>query len=148
MDDARVSPPNPAVLAAYAAIYAGLTRERLEEVRGLVMPDVRFKDPFNDLRGVDAMIRAMAAMFRFGTPHFEIRDKAASDQAAYLLWRYTTDRGKPGAWVIDGMTELRFAADGRIAAHIDHWDAAAQVYERVPLVGAVLRLLKRRLHVA
>jgi hypothetical protein len=42
------------------------------------------------------------------------------------------------------MSELRFAADGRVREHIDHWDAAAQVYERLPLIGGLMRLIRRR----
>jgi hypothetical protein len=141
-----MSPPNQTTLAAYARLYESLSRERLEDLRPLVAADVRFKDPFNDVRGVDAMIRVMAAMFRLGTPHFEIVDQATSGRAGYIVWRYTTDRGNPRAWVIDGMTELHFDAQGRIAAHIDHWDAAEQVYEKLPVLGGILRLIKRRLH--
>jgi hypothetical protein len=29
--------------------------------------------------------------------------------------------------------------------HLDHWDAAAQVYEQIPLLGSVLRVLRRKL---
>lgn len=140
-----MSPPNPAALAAYIGIYEDISRERLDELRPLVARDVRFRDPFNDVRGADAMMRVMAAMFRLGTPRFEILDRAVTERAGYVLWRYTMDRGNPEAWIVEGMTELRFDSSGRIAEHIDHWDAAGQVYERLPLVGGVLRLLKRRL---
>ena len=44
-------------------------------------------------------------------------------------------------------SHLRFAADGRIAYHRDYWDAAEEVYEKVPLLGGLLRRIKRRLQV-
>ncbi len=134
-------------LATYARFYETLSRDTLDELRRLVAPDVRFKDPFNDARGVDALIRATAAMFRFGTPRFEILDRALSERAGYLLWRYTVDVDSPRPWIIDGMTELRFDAAGRVVEHIDHWDAAEQLYEKIPVLGSLLRLIKRRLHV-
>ena len=43
------------------------------------------------------------------------------------------------------MSEVTLAEDGRVLAHIDHWDPAAQLYERVPVLGAVLRMIRRRL---
>ncbi len=109
---------------------------------------MRFRDPFNDVSGVEALIRATAAMFRFGTPRFEILDRALGGRGGYLLWRYTVDIRAERPWIIDGMTALRFDAAGRVIEHIDHWDAAGQVYERLPLLGALLRLIKRRFHVA
>ncbi len=46
---------------------------------------------------------------------------------------------------IHGGTLLTLAADGRIAAHRDYWDAAEGVYEKLPFVGALLRVIKRRM---
>jgi hypothetical protein len=39
---------------------------------------------------------------------------------------------------------LRFAPDGRIAMHRDYWDAAEELYEKLPLLGGLMRWLKRR----
>ena len=133
-------------LAAYARFYETLSPDTLDGLRRLVAPEVRFKDPFNDLRGVDALLRATSAMFRFGTPRFEVIDRALGERAGYLLWRYTVDTASERPWIIDGMTELRFDAEGRVIEHIDHWDAAGQVYDKVPLLGTLLRLARRRLH--
>jgi steroid Delta-isomerase len=134
-------------LAAYAGFYERLSPQNLDELRTLAAPGVRFKDPFNETFGIEALMAATAAMFRFGTPHFEIVDTALSDKAGYLLWRYTVDTGNPRPVIIAGMTELRFDADGRIVEHIDHWDAAEQLYERVPVLGWLLRRIKRRFQV-
>lgn len=133
-------------LAAYARFYETLAPDTLGELTRLVAPEVRFKDPFNDVRGIEALLRATGAMFRYGTPRFEILDRALSERAGYLLWRYTVDARAARPWIIDGMTELRFDAEGRVIEHIDHWDAAEQFYERLPLLGAILRLIKRRMH--
>ncbi len=44
---------------------------------------------------------------------------------------------------IRGASHLRFAGDGRIAMHRDYWDAAEELYEKLPLLGALMRWLKR-----
>jgi hypothetical protein len=33
---------------------------------------------------------------------------------------------------------------GRITVHRDYWDAAEELYEKLPLVGRLMRWLKRR----
>ena len=35
-------------------------------------------------------------------------------------------------------------AQGRILLHRDYWDAAEELYEKIPLVGALMRWLKTR----
>ena len=52
-------------------------------------------------------------------------------------------RGKP--WKVEGLTEVKFGEDGRVSLHIEHWDAARQLYEHFPLIGPLLRHLRRRI---
>lgn len=135
-----------AALAAYARFFETLTPERIPGIAALVTADVRFKDPFNDVRGVADMIRVLEAMYRHGTPGFEVLDGATGAHGAYLLWRFTNDPGRGGQpLVIVGMTALRIDADGRIREHVDHWDAASQFYESIPVLGWLIRRVKRRL---
>jgi hypothetical protein len=35
-------------------------------------------------------------------------------------------------------------SDGLITVHRDYWDAAEELYEKLPLVGGVMRWLKAR----
>jgi hypothetical protein len=46
--------------------------------------------------------------------------------------------------VVRGGSHLVFGADGRIALHRDYWDAAEELYEKLPAVGALMRWLKRK----
>ena len=43
-----------------------------------------------------------------------------------------------------GASHLELADDGRIAWHRDYWDPAEEVYEKLPLLGGLMRWLKRR----
>ena len=45
-----------------------------------------------------------------------------------------------------GASHLVLAADGRIAVHRDYWDVAEELYEKLPLLGALMRWLKRRVN--
>jgi hypothetical protein len=134
-----------AALAAYARFWETLTPARLDRLADLVAPDVHFKDPFNDVRGAARMIACLRMMYDHGTPRFEILDRSLGATAGYLLWRYINDpgNGRPPT-AIDGMSEVRFRADGRVAEHLDHWDSGEQLYERVPVLGTLIRLVKRR----
>jgi hypothetical protein len=46
-------------------------------------------------------------------------------------------------WTV-GISHLRFGADGRVVYHQDYWDSALGVYQYIPLLGAVIRAIRRR----
>jgi hypothetical protein len=49
-----------------------------------------------------------------------------------------------GPQVILGASRLVFSAQGLVTLHRDYWDAAEELYEKLPLVGGLMRWLKRR----
>ena len=136
-------------LRAYLYALATLAPERVPDLRALVKPDIRYSDPFNELRGADAFLHVFERMFEDCLdPRFVLQDVAVNGAVGYARWRMTfRPRRWPSAapWAIEGVTEIHFAPDGRVAAHIDHWDAASQLYARIPVLGWILGRLRRRL---
>jgi steroid delta-isomerase len=137
-DDMRAS------LDAYIRFYETLTPEATGALPSLVTPDVRFRDPFNDVQGVEAYQRILMKMFQdVDAPRFEVRHAVLDGTVGYLQWRLVF-RGKRGRQrTIIGMSELHFDVDGRVARHVDYWDAAAQVYEHLPVLGCILRRIRQ-----
>jgi steroid Delta-isomerase len=133
--------------AAYAAYFERVAPDNLDELRELCAADVRFRDPFNDVRGQDQIVRIFSKMFEdVAEPTFEVVDNAVSGSNSYLRWVFRFKNKKNGkTFSIEGMTEVHFDQVGLVTAHLDHWDAASQLYEHVPLLGGVLRLVRKRL---
>lgn len=134
-------------LDGYVAAFEGLTPETLDGLRPWCADDIRFVDPFNDVRGTEAFLGVFRHMYTvLDEARFVVTDRAFGERAAYLRWTMTARRkGRSDRFEIVGMSEIRFAADGRVSAHIDHWDAAGQLYARVPVLGWLLRRLRRLL---
>ena len=80
-------------------------------------------------------------------PRFVITSKLIESGNAFMTWRFLfTLRGK--AYVIEGGTHFVLDEQGLIAMHRDYWDAAQELYEKIPVLGAVLRGLRRKLSIA
>jgi len=110
-------------------------------------PDAYFKDPFNEVRGSDAIRRIFAHMFRqVDAPRFVVKDVVCDGDQALLTWdfQFRLRRFSAASQVIRGASHLRFAPDGRVVFHRDYWDAAEELYEKLPLLGGLMRWLKRR----
>ncbi len=123
-----------------------LTAETVPQMAELVASDVRFIDPFHDVSGTASMQRVFAAIFvSLKNVRFTVIDRAWSGNAWYLRWRFEAERRNSGQiFAFDGMSELYFDAEGRVRLYRDHWDAATGFYEKLPVLGLVLRWLRRK----
>lgn len=136
-----------AALARYLALFTALTPGRLAELDALTTEDVRFRDPFNDTVGAAAMRRVFEHMFAtLDQPRFVIVHRAMAGTVGLVAWRFTARTRRGGRRIeIEGMSAIQLAEDGRVAVHVDHWDPARQLYEAIPIIGGLLRLLRHRL---
>lgn len=135
-----------AALDAYARAYEALTPDTIEALLALTAPDIRFKDPFNDVCGQEALRGLFRHMFQVaGDPRFVVHHAALSGDTGLLRWGFKAEVRGLGLWRVEGMSEIRFGADHCIVEHIDHWDAAEQFYEKLPVIGWLLRLIRRRM---
>ncbi len=136
-----------AAVADYIAFLETMTPESLSRFEAVFAPDARFRDPFNDAHGLPAIRRVFEKMFEDLDEHgFQVLDHAIAGERVYMNWRFRiVPKGKRQEWWIDGMSSVDFRDDGKVTAHIDHYDAASQIYEKFPFIGAVLRALRRRI---
>jgi limonene-1,2-epoxide hydrolase len=109
--------------------------------------DAFFKDPFNEVTGVAGVRQVYAHMFdQLSEPSFSVLERWEHTRGATLAWELAFRRRREGAPVkIRGMTHLRFAPDGRISYYRDYWDAAEELYAKLPVLGGLMRFLQRRL---
>jgi len=133
-------------LAAYAICFEELTLARLETLSKLLADDVRFRDPFSDVRGRQAVLGIFQHMFEtMESPAFIVLDQAVGKEACYLKWQFSgrvKSAGRREVTIV-GMSEVVFDENGLVSSHIDHWDAASQVFGLFPVLGPLLRWLGR-----
>lgn len=125
--------------------FEHLRREDLARIGAIYAADARFKDPFNEVQGTAAIARIFEHMFEsLDSPRFVVHEARADGPQAFLTWDFVFRRGGREL-VVRGATHLVLAADGRIAVHRDYWDAAEELYEKLPLIGGLMRWLRRRI---
>ncbi len=134
---------------AYASFFESITPARIDQARTLVTEDVRFKDPFNDVRGLDKFLKILEKMFEDADDiNFRMREIAGDGPVYFLRWHFTClpkSQFLKGEWHIDGMSVITLTDDGRVKEHVDYWDTGEYLYDRLPVIGALLRFLRRPL---
>lgn len=137
--DARVA----RVIAAFESLQPG----DVAGLAALYTEDARFKDPFNEVQGHAALRRVFEHMFvALDEPRFVVTEAIVQGDRCFLVWRFLFrfKRWTREPQEVRGGSHLVFAPDGRIALHRDYWDAAEELYEKLPGIGAAMRWLKRR----
>jgi steroid delta-isomerase len=128
--------------------FQSLSPASVEALDALYAPDARFKDPFNDVTGLPEIQRIFRHMFvALENPRFVITERIVQGPQCFLTWefRFCFRRFKAGQEQrIVGGSHLVLDEAGRITLHRDYWDAAEELYEKLPLIGGLMRWLKRR----
>jgi len=131
-----------------AHYFETLQPQSLAQLKHWYSPQARFKDPFNEVQGLDAIQGVFLHMYAsLEKPHFVITEQVVDGHQAFLTWqfkfkfkRFDTSTEQ----VVLGTTHLVLDDQMRITLHRDYWDAAEELYEKLPWVGGLMRWLKKR----
>jgi ketosteroid isomerase-like protein len=139
---------------ALVLAFENLNRADIKALGAWYAPDACFKDPFKEVQGVAAIEAIFEHMFdSLHEPRFVVTDRVVQGAQCFLVWDFvfrfkTMDTQTQQC--IRGGSHLKFAPDSdgawRISLHRDYWDAAEELYEKLPLVGGVMRWLKKRVN--
>jgi len=129
----------------YIEVFEHLTPSTLQQLEDGFAERAHFVDPFNDVRGRSSIRRVFEHMFAScEDPRFEVEECLGDDSLVYLRWLFgfgkATSRRR-----IQGVSRVQFTSDGLVSEHLDYWDPASQLYEKLPLLGQLLRALRNRL---
>lgn len=136
------------VVSRVVTFFEELSAESLVQLPHIYEHDARFKDPFNDVTGLPAIEAIFRHMYvALENPHFVVTQQIVQGSHCMLTWefRFRFKRFKQDQdQVVLGATHLVFSEYGKIILHRDYWDAAEELYEKLPLVGSLMRWLKKR----
>ena len=130
------------------AFFEHITPANLAAIGQFYAPQARFKDPFNEVVGVPAIQGIFAHMFEaLEQPRFVVTGRVVQGQQCFLTWDFLfafKDFHKGVTQTVRGASHLVLDAQGQVTLHRDYWDAAEELYEKLPVVGALMRWLRRR----
>ena len=111
-------------------------------------PDLEFSDPIVKVKGREAMKKYYADMYKkVEEVKFAFNEFVSMGDTVVGVWVMTlkTDSlngGEP--FTVDGNSVIRFR-DGQAIYHRDYFDVGAMVYEKIPVVGWMVRKVKSKL---
>ena len=134
--------------ARLAQFFEALTPQSVAQLPTLYDAQARFKDPFNEVQGLPEIERIFRHMYvALDGPHFVITGQLVDGAQAFLTWefRFCFKRFDTHTLqTVRGGSHILFNEQGLVTLHRDYWDAAEELYEKLPWVGGLMRWLKKR----
>lgn len=125
--------------------FTQLTPETLKQIDTIFAADAHFKDPFNDVTGLEAIRTVFIHMFATTErPRFKIKHFASQEQNLFIQWDFWFGKNKK-LWQIDGCSMVSFNEQGKVQEHIDYWDPAEQIYSKINLLRPLMNFLANKL---
>jgi hypothetical protein len=136
----------PPLLQRFLQVYQELDRDRLHLLDEVYAPDIDFTDPLHHVEGREALHRYFERMYANVTAvRFDFERVLTGNGEAMLTWvmHLQHPRLSPAEpLALPGATHLRFG--DKVQYHRDYFDAGALLYERLPVLGGVVRAIRRR----
>lgn len=129
------------------AFFNGFNKDSLHLLDDFYAPDVEFHDPVSEIRGI-AGIRAYYAKLyeNLISIRFDFAREVEQGDEVFAPWvmrmrHKAVAGGKEIA--VPGVSHFRFKG-GKAVYHRDYFDMGAFVYEHVPVIGAGVRYVKKK----
>jgi hypothetical protein len=108
-----------------------------------------FQDPLTKRQGLSEIISYYSGVYKKVTSiKFDFEEMTHSDLTFTAPWKMTLavkglNSGKP--YSVEGLSIIKFNNSGLVVYHRDYVDIGAMVYEKIPLLGTAISLLKKSL---
>ena len=134
--------------ARLARFFEALTPQSVPQLHALYDAQAHFKDPFNEVQGLPEIERIFRHMYvALDGPHFVITSQLVDGAQAFLTWEFRFRFKRFDTHTLQtvrGGSHILFNEQGLVTLHRDYWDAAEELYEKLPLLGGVMRWLKKK----
>ena len=127
----------------YLNLFSNLNKENIKKFDDLVVKDIIFIDPFNNIKGLDDFKNIFYHMFdTVEEPKFDIVDYAQNKDHIFLKWKMTFYAFK-ASQTIEGMSDITLNKEGKVISHLDYWDSLNGIFIKLPFLGFLYKISLR-----
>ncbi|HEY1059569.1 MAG TPA: nuclear transport factor 2 family protein [Limnobacter sp.] len=110
--------------------------------------DAYFKDPYNEVNDLASIRRIFLHMFeQVNNPRFVVHTAFEQGEQVFLGWHFLFEMKqfkKGQVQCCRGSTHVRLNKQGLVIYHRDYWDPAEELYEKIPVLGNLMRWIKKQ----
>lgn len=138
---------------AYASFFETINiNTKIEEYEKVFDKDAKFKDPFNEVVGIEKIYNIFQDMYeKLDNPKFKIKEIIEQKNIAYLKWEFIFSfKNSKKIESFEGVSRIEFKQNEegwnkKVVSHIDYWDSSENLYEKIPILSFFIKLIKRKI---
>lgn len=135
------------LIAQFKQVYERLNKDTTDSLNTIYSDNLQFIDPFHELNGLDEFKKYCKKLYA-NVSHckFDFQTSITEGNQGFINWEMTIEHpklNKGKRFIVPGVTHFKF--NEKIYYHRDYFDGGKLLYENIPLVGGVIRSIKKRM---
>jgi steroid delta-isomerase len=131
------------MISDFINLISTFDSDSLRDLPEIYSPTIEFEDPINTVQGLDNLYLVFEDLLKvFSEIEIQVKETSSTDHTAFVRWLMTY-RFRKKKYSIDGVTHLKFDSSGLICKHKDYWDASFPLYGTFPMLGSLMRGIKK-----
>jgi hypothetical protein len=126
--------------------FSCLTAGEEDQVKALYAGDIQFQDPIRKIKNLENVVSYLSKFnANLSEGGYEFTHQSILHDKAFLSWELELVFKVPAKRIkVSGITVLIIT--DKIISHRNYYDAGALFYENLPLIGPIVRIIKRQLY--
>ncbi|TQV73591.1 nuclear transport factor 2 family protein [Aliikangiella marina] len=137
------------ILDKFKKLYHDLDSSNIDIIESVYAADIEFTDPFHRVDGLQALKEYFQGMYsNVKAISFEFGESIAEGNTYFIHWVMKLSHPKLNGGkeiTVPGATYLKVNESQQVIFHRDYFDAGVMLYEQLPVLGGLVKLIKRRL---
>ena len=136
------------IIEQFIRLYQDLDKTNIDSIDSIYAPEIQFNDPFHQ---VDGLINLKAYFYQLyinvENIGFTFGESLSDNDSHFVQWTMTLTHPKLNggkSFEVQGASLLKVNSDQQIIFHRDYFDAGVMLYEQLPVLGGLVKLIKRR----
>jgi len=134
-------------LGRFKQLFNNLCAGNMAELSSVYSDNVTFTDPFTSVHGIDELTEYFSSAYaNVISCGFDFGEPVVSGEDVCIPWemhlRHKRIR-KGNPVVVEGISQL-VIREGRVVSHRDYFDIGQLLYENLPLMGRVVRWIRKQ----
>lgn len=137
--------PLPACIQGFIIYFEEIKQESIDDLNDIYADNIIFKDPIHEISGLDSLKNYFSALnSNLQSGKFEFSSIDLSDKKCYLHWTMVLKLKKPRQHIqVRGISVLTY--EEKIILQEDYFDMGELAYEHIPLIGGIIKSIKKRM---
>lgn len=128
-------------------VYQQLDAKNLHLIEQTYHEDIIFEDAVHKIEGISDLYEYFESLYaNVKRCHFSISTHQQVGDEGFITWVMELEHpklSKGNTVYVNGVSHLKFS-DNKVIYHRDYFDLGEMLYENLPLLGSLIRLVKQK----